>query len=215
MPNSPQTLFHAAMIGDVVSTITLLGKKSDPLKTDGNGRIPLHFALMLPMIYAEELRNNKIKVAEELIKQIPQSVSCKDNSGDTPFHDMASGGFDTLLASALRSDPKVALLKNKVGVYPIHNAIAAQQYRTSALLLAIPGMSDLLDYRGRSLIHHAAMMNNLPVLKQLLDVHHHALPHAHNLDADNQTALDIAMDKGFEQIVDFLECHADSRPMCS
>lgn len=212
MFNAPkESLFDAAITGDVACAKMLLEKNTNPLIADSNGRIPLHFALLLPMIYEPELRNNKMQVAEELIKTIPASISCKDDSGDTPVHCMASGDFDTLLASALDFDPTMALLQNNEGAYPIHHAIATHQHRTFALLLTVPGMSELLDYRGRSLVHHAAMMNNLPVLEQLFEAHHHTLPHLHFRDDNDETALDIAIHNGFEQIANFLEHHGGSR----
>ena len=221
MPSSSQvTLYEAALNGDEACVQALLDNNADPSIPNEYQLLPLHYALLYPMNHNgveednEDLINNKIRIAQMLIKKTPQTLAFTDEAGDTPVHLMAARGFSTLLSMALPFNSALAFTPNHAGACPIHAAIANHQYGASQVLLAIPVMSELVDFNDKSLVHHAAAMNNLPVLEQLLNVHHHTLPHIHDLDVDGETALEIAKINGFTKISEFLEEHGRRGPAC-
>ena len=122
--------------------------------------IPLHIAC----------KEGHIDVVRELMKRGDKNsmVSACDNEDNTPIHcAVESGVFETVkLLLLLRADPDV---KNIDGIHPIHVA-AAQGYTAMAkvLLQYHDKVKDALDGDLRTPLHHAAIHNQVPMIKFLL-----------------------------------------------
>lgn len=203
------TLVGAAVEGNVQRVKTLLKQQnSNVLFRDHLGRTVLHYALLLPISYDEELKNNKTIIANLFIDLNAELLGTQDEAGDTPVHFMSSVGFDGLLLDKVISDNAAVLFTpNNAGMYPIHGAIANQQHAVTKILLTVADIACLIDSKDRTLFHHAAMMNNRHVLKDLFEMPAVSLPDINHLDEDGRSALDIAKACGFEEVSDLLKKH--------
>lgn len=199
------SIYMAASEGNVERVRELLGRGYNHLEADSLGRLALHYALRLPVMYDEDYKLNKITIAEMLIERSPETQAYPDVAGETPVHLMAEADeFNDLLVHAINLAPSLLMKANNFGEYPIHVAIANRQMATSKTLLGVMHDAKLTDAHGNTLLHHAVMANNEAILHELIDKYHLDV---NALNGDLQTALDIANSYHFNAIIEYLKIH--------
>jgi ankyrin repeat protein len=149
-------LHLAALEGNAHTIEVLLNKGANPLKANSSDQLPIYSALVVPMLYEEDLIKKKERVFRILKIQAPETIMHTDKSGDTVFQLMAVNGFTILMAEVLKEDTQLAFYKNNFTHYPIHTAILNQQIDICRLLLVIPKVASLADVDKRVALHYAA-----------------------------------------------------------
>ena len=180
---------------------------------DSQKRTALHYALMLPIMFDKAVRESKLAIARLLIDRSPEMLAYQDRAGDTAMHLMAAYGWDDLLEMILKSNPDCAIhlfLANNQGELPIHAAIANQREAIVEQLLECDLMDRIIDSRGNTLLHHAAMANNSDAINCIMK---RDAVDVHAKNSDSQTALDIAKMNYFADLFPLLDGHQSSSPI--
>lgn len=205
LSNDQMKLLYAASEGNLLEAERLLSNTIDVTHADNQKRIALHYALVLPVVFDDLTRANKLKIAKILIKKAPETLGLADVSGDTAMHLLAANGWDDLLATLLQEDPQYSLhlfTANNRGELPIHTAIANQRNNIVEQLLQYEPMETIIDGESNTLLHHAAMANNIEALQSLLDGE---VIDVMATNSNRQTALDIAKMNHFDALIPLLE----------
>ena len=161
--NHGDTPLHEACLQGSVKIVKLLIEKGADLSAYNNDyEIPLHVAC----------KEGHVDIVKELLKpghgDVKSMIAARDNEGNSCMHlAVESGVFETVkVLLLLRADPNA---KNTDDVYPIHIA-AAQGYTemAGALLQYNSEVKNALDGELRTPLHHAAMHDQEPMIKFLM-----------------------------------------------
>lgn len=145
-------LHFAAQKGHIMTVRALLARGADVQLYNLNKKLPIQSALFVPILHDKNYMVRKQQLIRELIPHTPNAYTLQDSAGNTILHNLVEvPGFDEIVCDLLHSHPEMALISNNVGLYPIHTAILNQQTVAVHALLAIQGVLDLKDGRGRPL----------------------------------------------------------------
>ncbi|KTD54692.1 ankyrin repeat domain-containing protein [Legionella quateirensis] len=149
-------LHIAAIEGNFNTAHTLLNLGADPAKRNNQLQMPVFNALQLPVLYEDELRENKIKIYRLLKETAPETVNNQDSNGDTVLQKMAIHNFSSLMNEVLSTNPNLAYIKNNHSHYPIHTSILNNTIICAGILLRDKEMAQVADSKGRVPLHYAA-----------------------------------------------------------
>ncbi len=203
-----ETLHQAAGSGNIKVIQAIIDEDSvDLLEEDSRNKVALHYALMFSVQEDPNRKAAKLSIADLLIKNAPDALSHGDDAGNTPVYLMALANLDGLLGEAINRNPSLAWQANNNGTYPIHTAIANHCDQAVDRLLTVDKMADLIDSDECSLIHHGAAANNTHVLHYLFKNFKDCVHEINLLDQDGDTALDIAISRGYQDVCKLLKEH--------
>jgi ankyrin repeat protein len=197
-------LHKSAVAGHVFTVRALLKKGANVRKINRQQQYPLFSALFVPILHDANWIKSKEVIFKDLLPCAPELLFEPDIAGDTVIHQMAAQGFDELIKEILSTHPKLAFIKNNASVYPVHTAILNQKFGPLKTLLAIPGVSTLVDSKKRIPLHYAARYGNALVIEQcclatkdlnMLD-QNHKTPLLLAIEADNKEAIEILQKHG-------------------
>lgn len=175
----------AALINNFEAIEILYKNKADANLEDCHGKKPLHFALennhlksielLLPHTNVEENPFSYLKAAarggKESFMLVLNRLKLDLNedytdplSGKTIFHILAR-----IKDPSLTSDASKALVKDNLGLTPIHEASAHGSVETLSFLLQDQNPSEIVDNNGNTPLHHAVFGRNFETIKFLLD----------------------------------------------
>ncbi|KTD42562.1 ankyrin repeat domain-containing protein [Legionella parisiensis] len=163
--NGLTPLHQAALEGNINTVQMLLSLGADPCIINKQKQYPLFSALILPILYEDELRENKIKIFS-LLKEKGNQLLNQDKNGDTVLHKMAQHGFDSLIKEILVTHAELAYIPNKHTHYPIHTAILNDQIQCVIPLLHIKDGTILVDSSGWAALHYAARYGSQDILEE-------------------------------------------------
>ncbi len=214
VPNA-MGLMQAASEGHLSEVRCLLSQEMDITQAEDHSqkRTALHYALILPILFDNSIRESKLAIAQLLIGRSPEILASQDVAGDTAMHLMAVYGWEDLLEMILKDNPDYAIhlfLANNQGELPIHAAIANQREAVVEQLLEYEPMDSIVDGSGNTLLHHAAMANNRDAIQCIMK---RATVDVHAINSDGKTALDIAKMNHFGSLFPLLDGHLSSSSM--
>lgn len=198
--NGLTPLHLAALEGHVqtVQVILSLGAETEILNKQQ--QYPLFSALVLPILYDEVFKQNKIKIFNLLKAKNKQHLNHQDSAGNTILHQMALHNFDDLIKDILTTNMDLAYLQNHHTHYPVHTAILNNRIQSVILLLHVKDAAKLADSHGWVALHYAARYANDSVLVE-------CIKSSTNLDIrDHQerTPLMLAAELGHLSVVQIL-----------
>ncbi|MBL7481304.1 ankyrin repeat domain-containing protein [Legionella bononiensis] len=209
-------LHVAALEGYYYTVWVLLSLGADSNLKNMQSQLPLFSALVLPVSYAPELKETKIKIFRMLREKTPTMLNLQDNNGDTVLHLMATHGFSSLLEESVSSNPMLAYIKNNNSHYPVHTAILNDQLDCLRILLKDKDISILADSKGRVALHYAARYSG----KEMVELCCDAAPTINPLDntglspfmlaaaAGNELAMSMLIDKGVDVHLSDMQGHS-------
>ncbi|MBI2785263.1 MAG: ankyrin repeat domain-containing protein [Legionella longbeachae] len=160
------TALHKAAIQGYLFTVkALLAKGASVDIPNSRKQYPLHSALFLPILHEKALIKKKETIFRTLLAIAPHLLLVHDCDGNTALHHMAEQGFVPILSEVLQKNEKLAFVKNKASLYPIHTAILNNQPQVVDVLLAIEGVSSLGDGQNRIPLHYAARYGNSTIIQ--------------------------------------------------
>ncbi|XP_073004786.1 protein ACCELERATED CELL DEATH 6-like isoform X1 [Typha latifolia] len=125
-----------------------------------NGQTALHAATFL--------QNSEI--ANELLKWNQILAKITDKSGSTPLHYAASAKNDKMVKLLLEHDTCLAYISDLDGLFPVH--VAATMGRVgviSAFIEQCPDLDELLDNKGRNLLHTAVEHKSTAIVRYICE----------------------------------------------
>ncbi|MCB9492940.1 MAG: ankyrin repeat domain-containing protein [Epsilonproteobacteria bacterium] len=189
--NTP--LYAAVSQRNIEIVKVLLGSKGiDVNRQDLSGAAPLHRALL----------ENNIEIAQELLKAEGIDVNKPNKPGDTPLH-MAVSERNVKGVQVLRGAKGIEVNKpNKFGVTPLHLAVNREDEEVVQALLNFEGIAvNERDMSGATALLDAVKRGNFAIVNALFakgaDV---SLK-----DKQGKSAIDVARENGFTEIVELLE----------
>ncbi|HHF7359572.1 TPA: ankyrin repeat domain-containing protein [Legionella feeleii] len=188
--NTP--LHIAALAGHfyTVSVLLDLGAAFD--NANKQSQLPIFSALVMPMLYEDDLKEKKIRIFRLLREKSPKTLGHQDIGGDTVLQLMAIHDFSTLLAEVLKTNPELALIKNNYFCYPIHTAILNNKTDCVRILIAMKQAATLADSKGRLALHYAARYSNKAITILCCE----ASEDLNVLDGRGRTAIMLAAQAG-------------------
>lgn len=157
-------LHLAAISGHFYTVSVLLSLGANPTIANKSQQLPIFSALILPIIYEDELKKNKIKIFQLLKDKAPNTVEQQDKNNNTVLHLMATHGFSTLITELLKTNGELAFIKNNHTHYPIHTAILNHQDQSIRLLLQQKNVATLKDSQGWTALHYAAQYSKKDIV---------------------------------------------------
>eukprot|EP01111_Echinosteliopsis_oligospora_P015142 TRINITY_DN5883_c0_g1_i1.p1 TRINITY_DN5883_c0_g1~~TRINITY_DN5883_c0_g1_i1.p1 ORF type:complete len:1054 (-),score=281.45 TRINITY_DN5883_c0_g1_i1:378-3302(-) len=160
---------------------------------DDCGDTPLHYAV----------REGHVATAAALIESLSQSIPYQPSFTTLPATTSAS------MCSLFTSQNGITLLPphaqpNEDGETPLHIAACTGNYHMVALLLQHSAPLGIRDATGWTAVHHAASAGYDMVIRVMADscvqLQGEAIKAVHAADADGNTALHMACEKGFQEI---------------
>lgn len=138
----------------------------------------------------------------ELLAKDRASVNSYSGDGWTPLHLAAFFGHPEIVEVLLANGGDVhARSRNSLGNMPLHAAAAASNRKAVQALLAHGADVNARQDGGFVPLHAAAQAGDLELARLLLESGAEVTARA----ANNQSALDLAMIKGHQKMVDLLE----------
>ena len=159
-------LHYACSLGHVETVKTLLSLGADPTITNAAGQTPLFSCVRIPSLCEETLITNKTAIGLILIDQMTISdLALVDDSGNTALHEVVVHNLPSLVAKLIEKNPQLAFIANNFQRYPIHLAILNSQKENVAILLAVAGVEQLSDEKGRTALHYSAFYGGMGMLQ--------------------------------------------------
>lgn len=148
------------------------------------------------MTIAHYIAYTKSSTKEDMkraLSQNPSHLGHTDRLGRTLLHLAAQRGNLDIIAYLIESDPKRELYApDTKGLLPLHYATQNSRSKQTIGLLETQGFAlDALDGSRRTVMHYAAMYDNLELIQSLLDLGAHEFLMMH--DSDGNTPVDLAV----------------------
>lgn len=176
----------------------------DPWEQDMQGMTVMHFVCWSSK---SSVRTISRFAAEPFRQQPPPEMSCleiKDNLGRSVLHFASQRGNIELMRFLLTHPRAQKLMEpDYVGRSLLHYATESSRVHSIDLLLEHGLELDALDDEGRTVMHHAAMRNNLVAVKRLLDLG--ACPQLSLRGKGNKTPLELARAYRSYLVVEYLQ----------
>ena len=221
-------LHMACYLGHYHLVEYLISKGSDPRITDGEGRLPIHWAThpsnpksiqciagryarmvnatddanMTPLMWAAF--HDQISCVS-LLLSLGAEVEEKDIEGKTALHWAVHPGSSKCLRRLLRLE--ATFFKDHLGKTILHQA--AEKGSISSLKAVLAVRSDSVadtDKQGRTPLHWAAVCDQVEACKYLID----RGADSSQTDNNDKTPLDYALMKGHNYTVALFTCHETS-----
>ncbi|XP_073004787.1 protein ACCELERATED CELL DEATH 6-like isoform X2 [Typha latifolia] len=110
------------------------------------------------------------EIANELLKWNQILAKITDKSGSTPLHYAASAKNDKMVKLLLEHDTCLAYISDLDGLFPVH--VAATMGRVgviSAFIEQCPDLDELLDNKGRNLLHTAVEHKSTAIVRYICE----------------------------------------------
>jgi len=183
------TLLHlAAARGHFHTVEALLTLGVNPLDIGTRGMPILFTTLMLPIAHDAHMIKHKQAIYQLLVNLAPDLLDERNESGDTVLHMMSVNGYNSLIEETLAQTPELASISNYANRYPIHAGILNSQHECVKVLVAVPGVDQLTDAKGRDALHYAAKYGD----KQMVNICLHSSIPKDSRDKQLQTPLILA-----------------------
>ncbi|KAI4485299.1 hypothetical protein M0804_006804 [Polistes exclamans] len=182
----PAMLNAAVVKYDIDKLKSLMEYGANISQTNVDGRTALHIACC----------QGNLNIVQELLK-MGADVNKKDRYHRTPLIEAIDGDHHEIINILLEHGAK--LDENNIG-YKIFDIVASgNAKRLKSFLIANPNVSQIKDTSGRTLLHLAALHNDVTIIKLLLN--YNANPES--IDMIRHTPFDLAR---LVEAVDAMEC---------
>lgn len=155
----------AALEGHIKTVEILLSLGANACVLNKHKQCLIFSALVLPLIYEDKQRQNKIQIFRLLKEKGGQLLNHQDDNGNTILHQMALHDFDTLIKETLTTNPELFYIHNNNSHYPIHTAILNNSLLSVTHLLEVQEGSTLADSKGWVALHYAALYANEKIVE--------------------------------------------------
>ena len=183
----------------------------DPWTQDHEGMTILHFLCWSSKSPVELLQ--RVEAVSAQSAQSPARSSCldiKDAFGRSVLHFLAQrGNIDLLKFFLSRPNTESLARPDWRGISVLHYATESSRVHTIDLFIQAGYDIDARDNSGHTLLHHAAMKDNLAAVKQLLDLG--ASTQLVSVDSDNRTPLQLATAYRSESVIEYLQAISPSQ----
>ncbi|WP_443939586.1 ankyrin repeat domain-containing protein [Pedobacter sp. MW01-1-1] len=143
----------------------------------------------------------KFDVATLLIFQHPENINAFSEDGFTPLGLACYFGHEKLAQFLVLKGADVNLAsKNGFNVFPIHSAVAANNYTITKMLLDNGAYPNVCQKAGLAPLHTAAQLGNIELIILLLE---HGAEVGLRMEGGKLPA-DLAAEKGFREIAEIL-----------
>ncbi|KAL6856975.1 hypothetical protein ACP4OV_018357 [Aristida adscensionis] len=201
-------LYLAAELGSMTVVHLLLRPSPDgtpsPASSSGpDGRNALHSAARLTRALHEH------DIPQQILNWEPDGptlLTRVDSSGRTPLHVAIERGRLDVVELFLGGNKSIeqAHISNKHGLFPVHTATMMGNIRIiDELIKKCPDYFELVDHKGRNLLHCAVEHNQVQVVRYLCRNNIFAML-LNAMDYDGNTPLHLAVIYGSPQIVSLL-----------
>lgn len=188
--NGMTPLHLGAVYGHLHVCKELLAKGADLKKPNAYGQLPIQSALVLPILYDESTRQQKMDIVRLFIAANPLQISYQNDHGETLFHFMAPNPFAELLEELLKKNSSSALQQDALGLYPIHMAVRNGQLKNVEILLQLPDVATQTDGKKRTPLHDAARYGSPEMMTLCCNGSSHLNPQ----DSEGMTPLLLAVE---------------------
>ncbi|KAG7290327.1 hypothetical protein NEMBOFW57_000327 [Staphylotrichum longicolle] len=198
-------LHIAALHGYTPVVWLLLEKRADPTKQDSTGCTPLHCAAAGDHVDVSELLLASQRGGTRLARVV-------DNEMRTALHAAASGGSQAMVRVLLDGGALPIIdVRDYEGYTPLHLAVKKQYLDVVSCLVKGRANVNMVDDRGRTVLHSAMDDGNMGIIKALLA--------AENVDptikdAKGLTAWDVAKRRGLDMKVLERKVNDKETPTC-
>ncbi|XP_073004728.1 protein ACCELERATED CELL DEATH 6-like isoform X3 [Typha latifolia] len=144
------------------------------------------------------------ETANELLKWNQILAKISDESGSTPLHYAASAKNDKMVKLLLEHDTCLAYMSDLDGLFPVH--VAATMGRVgviSAFMEQCPDLDELLDNKGRNLLHTAVEYKSTAIVRYVCG-RSELVKLMNARDFEGNTPLHLAVRSGDQEIVSLL-----------
>lgn len=142
-----------------------------------------------------------IDIATVLLSQDPKSVNQFSEDGFTPLGLACYFGHENLTGLLIHKGADVNLAsKNGFNVFPIHSAVAANDFKIAKMLLDAGAYPNVCQKVGLAPLHTAAQLGNIELIILLLQ---HGAEVSLRMEGGKLPA-DLAAEKGFNEIATIL-----------
>lgn len=192
-------LHIAASKGFLETVRVLLAKGGNPHILNQEGQLPLHSALLLPMLRSSILIQHKIAIFELLFDLTPHATEAKDKQKNSIAHLIARYGL-------LNPEISVELAKpNSQGEYPIHLAIQNNNSILVQSWLNRETAKQKNQRNGLTTLHYLARYGTPELIMQ----YHPYMEHIDIPDHEGRTPLMVAAAHNTWEVFQYLrECGA-------
>jgi ankyrin repeat protein len=143
----------------------------------------------------------KFDAASLLIFQKPESINEFSEDGFTPLGLACYFGHEDLARFLVLKGADVNLpSKNGFNVFPIHSAVAANNFNITKMLLEAEAYPNVCQKAGLAPLHTAAQLGNIELIIVLLE---HGAEVSLRMEGGKLPA-DLAAEKGFNEIAEIL-----------
>lgn len=143
----------------------------------------------------------KFDVATSLIFQKPDSINDYSDDGFTPLGLACYFGHEDLAKYLVLKGADVNLAsKNGFNVFPIHSAVASNNFNITKMLLDNGAYPNVCQKAGLAPLHTAAQLGNIELIILLLE---HGAEVTLRMEGGKLPA-DLAAEKGFNEIAEIL-----------
>jgi ankyrin repeat protein len=186
-----QEIHQAAAKGEISIVKSLLAADAKLINSlDNYNRTPLHWAC----------RIDNIELVRLLIEQ-GSDLNRMDMNGIAPIHSLASRGFVKAAELLIERGANINI-QDKFGlVTPLHMASIAGHYQMVVLLTEKGADANITDKSEKTILHSATQNNQLKVIEYIISEYPNLL---NTQDFDGNTALHLAVSKGFMEVADLL-----------
>jgi ankyrin repeat protein len=193
---SSETPLHTAFNETVRQLLLYHGDKIESDARNNRGMALLHFVT--------QSSKSTVDTVRRLVERgCPTDPILKDYRGRSALHLAAQRGNIAVISYLVGLGAHVDVRCRDVrGRTALHYAVESR--RTEAIKVMVSLGADIRanDYGGRSILHHAAWRRNLDAVKQVVELG--AAEDLLTRDIEGKTPLDLAIEEGATEIVEFL-----------